>query len=258
MPAGGVTTRAPPRSRGTHGAHPFPFLTARHIARRAPPRLPGTAAAAPGTPSPPASPRLACPRPRPLLRTRPHGPHRTRPARPRRRAGRVRLPRGPSGCGRSTLLWIAPARGHRPRARRGARTPTHGRALARRPGPAGPNLPQRDPDAGVTFLRSYIRTVNTSFRGDYKADGAFVAEPAKLLKVLKVDAGTLTAVPSLRMRRDQEMREGTADRLQRAYRDAGSPRDRRPRRTGSWTAPSTRRRSATGRDRHRTREAPHT
>ncbi len=80
----------------------------------------------------------------------------------------------------------------------------------------GPNLLQRDPDAGVAFLRAYIRTVNTYFRGGYKADGAFVAELAKLLKV---DADTLTAVPSLRM--DWEIRKGTADRLQRAYRDAG-------------------------------------
>ena len=34
----------------------------------------------------------------------------------------------------------------------------------------GPNLLQRDPDAGVAFLRAYIRTVNTYFAGDYKAD----------------------------------------------------------------------------------------
>ncbi|MGI5470772.1 ABC transporter substrate-binding protein [Streptomyces sp. CA-132043] len=80
----------------------------------------------------------------------------------------------------------------------------------------GPNLLQRDPDAGVAFLRAYIRTVNTYFRGDYKADRKFVAELAKLLKV---EADVLTAVPSLRM--DWEIRKGTADRLQRAYRDAG-------------------------------------
>ncbi|MBZ4015106.1 ABC transporter substrate-binding protein [Streptomyces purpurogeneiscleroticus] len=79
----------------------------------------------------------------------------------------------------------------------------------------GPNLLQQDPDAGVAFLRAYIRTVNTYFRGDYKADRAFAAELARLLKV---DADVLTAVPSLRM--DWEIRKGTADRLQRAYRDA--------------------------------------
>ncbi|UKY52579.1 ABC transporter substrate-binding protein [Streptomyces inhibens] len=80
----------------------------------------------------------------------------------------------------------------------------------------GPNLLQRDPDAGVAFLRAYIRTVNTYFAGDYKADPAFVAELAKLLKI---DAKILTSVPSLRM--DWEIRKGTAARLQRAYRDAG-------------------------------------
>ncbi|MFJ9416081.1 ABC transporter substrate-binding protein [Streptomyces sp. NPDC101227] len=80
----------------------------------------------------------------------------------------------------------------------------------------GSNLLQRDPDAGVAFLRAYIRTVNTYFAGDYKADKAFTAELAKLLGV---DAGVLASVPSLRM--DWEIRKGTADRLQRAYRDAG-------------------------------------
>ncbi|MFG2211426.1 ABC transporter substrate-binding protein [Streptomyces sp. NPDC048638] len=80
----------------------------------------------------------------------------------------------------------------------------------------GPHLLQQDPDAGVAFLRAYIRTVNTYFADDYKADRAFVAELAKLLKV---DAATLTAVPPLRM--DWEIRKGTAERLQKAYRDAG-------------------------------------
>ncbi|MFI1498857.1 ABC transporter substrate-binding protein [Streptomyces platensis] len=80
----------------------------------------------------------------------------------------------------------------------------------------GPTLLQRDPDAGVAFLRAYLRTVNTYFAGDYKADRAFVAELAKLLDV---DAKILTSVPSLRM--DWEIRKGTTDRLQKAYRDAG-------------------------------------
>lgn len=80
----------------------------------------------------------------------------------------------------------------------------------------GPRLLQRDPDAGVAFLRAYLRTVNTYFTGDYKADRSFVAEPAKLLDV---DAKILTSVPSLRM--DWEIRKGTTDRLQKAYRDAG-------------------------------------
>ncbi|MEU9110853.1 ABC transporter substrate-binding protein [Streptomyces sp. NPDC048483] len=80
----------------------------------------------------------------------------------------------------------------------------------------GPNLLHQDPDAGVAFLRAYIRTVNTYFAGDYKADKAFVTELAKLLKV---DAGVLASVPPLRM--DWEIRKGTAARLQKAYRDAG-------------------------------------
>ncbi|MFE3768574.1 ABC transporter substrate-binding protein [Streptomyces sp. NPDC059122] len=80
----------------------------------------------------------------------------------------------------------------------------------------GPNLLQKDPDAGVAFLRAYIRTVNTYFAGDYKADRAFVTELAGLLKV---DPKILESVPPLRM--DWEIRKGTTDRLQRAYRDAG-------------------------------------
>ncbi|GAA2303380.1 ABC transporter substrate-binding protein [Streptomyces caniferus] len=83
----------------------------------------------------------------------------------------------------------------------------------------GPNLLQRDPDAGVAFLRAYIRTVNTYFAGDYKADRAFVAELARLLKS---DPKTLASVPSLRM--DWEIRKGTAARLQKAYRDTGVTR----------------------------------
>ncbi|MFI1435970.1 ABC transporter substrate-binding protein [Streptomyces lydicus] len=80
----------------------------------------------------------------------------------------------------------------------------------------GPNLLQRDPDAGVAFLRAYIRTVNTYFAGDYKADKAFTAELARLLGV---DGKVLASVPPLRM--DWEIRKGTTDRLQRAYRAAG-------------------------------------
>lgn len=80
----------------------------------------------------------------------------------------------------------------------------------------GPNLLQKDPDAGVAFLRAYIRTVNTYFAGDYKADRAFVAELAGLLKV---DPKILASVPPLRM--DWEIRKGTTDRLQKTYRDAG-------------------------------------
>ncbi|MHB9758943.1 ABC transporter substrate-binding protein [Streptomyces sp. BYX5S] len=80
----------------------------------------------------------------------------------------------------------------------------------------GPNLLSKDPDAGVAFLRAYIRTVNTYFRGDYKQDPAFVSELAKLLKT---DRKVLEETPSLRM--DWEIRSGTTDRLQAAYRAAG-------------------------------------
>ncbi|MCX4532769.1 ABC transporter substrate-binding protein [Streptomyces sp. NBC_00841] len=80
----------------------------------------------------------------------------------------------------------------------------------------GPTLLTEDPDAGVAFLRAYIRTVNTYFSGNYKSDPAFVAELAKLMKI---DEATLRSTPSMRM--DWEIRKGTTDRLQQAYRDAG-------------------------------------
>ncbi|MEU9566132.1 ABC transporter substrate-binding protein [Streptomyces sp. NPDC048161] len=80
----------------------------------------------------------------------------------------------------------------------------------------GPTLLNEDPDAGVAFLRAYIRTVNTYFAGDYKSDPDFVAELAKLLKT---DEATLRSTPSMRM--DWEIRKGTTDRLQQAYADAG-------------------------------------
>ncbi|WP_328319533.1 ABC transporter substrate-binding protein [Streptomyces sp. NBC_00388] len=80
----------------------------------------------------------------------------------------------------------------------------------------GPNLLTGDPDAGVALLRAYIRTVNTYFAGDYKAGKGFTASLARLLKT---DESVLTATPSLRM--DWEIRKGTTDRLQKAYREAG-------------------------------------
>ncbi|MGY1437857.1 ABC transporter substrate-binding protein [Streptomyces reniochalinae] len=80
----------------------------------------------------------------------------------------------------------------------------------------GPGLLSADVDAGVALLRAYIRTINTYFAGDYKKDPAFVAE---LAKILKQDPKVITAVPALRM--DWEIRKGTTDRLQKAYRDAG-------------------------------------
>ncbi|MFI7009180.1 ABC transporter substrate-binding protein [Streptomyces sp. NPDC050145] len=80
----------------------------------------------------------------------------------------------------------------------------------------GPKLLKDDPDAGVALLRAYIRTVNTYFPGDYKTDPAFVKELADLLKI---DQGVLESTPSLRM--DWEIRSGSTDRLQAAYKAAG-------------------------------------
>ncbi len=80
----------------------------------------------------------------------------------------------------------------------------------------GPNLLRKDPDAGVALLRAYIRTVNTYFAGDYKADESFAKELAHLLDT---DEDVLLSTPPLRM--DWEIRAGTTDRLQDAYRAAG-------------------------------------
>ncbi|WP_406485132.1 ABC transporter substrate-binding protein [Streptomyces sp. NBC_01563] len=80
----------------------------------------------------------------------------------------------------------------------------------------GPTLLNEDPDAGVAFLRAYIRTVDTYFAGDYKSDPGFVTELAKLMKT---DEATLRSTPSMRM--DWEIRKGTTDRLQEAYADSG-------------------------------------
>ncbi|MFJ9375847.1 ABC transporter substrate-binding protein [Streptomyces sp. NPDC101455] len=80
----------------------------------------------------------------------------------------------------------------------------------------GPSLLSDDVDAGVALLRAYIRTVNTYFADDYKADPSFVAYLAKLLKT---DEAVLKSTPSLTM--DWEIRAGTTTRLQAAYKAAG-------------------------------------
>ncbi|MCX4698031.1 ABC transporter substrate-binding protein [Streptomyces sp. NBC_01373] len=80
----------------------------------------------------------------------------------------------------------------------------------------GPSLLNDDVDAGVALLRAYIRTINTYFTSDYKQDAAFVSYLAKLLKA---DEAILRSTPSLRM--DWEIRTGTTDRLQSAYRAQG-------------------------------------
>ncbi|MET9763959.1 ABC transporter substrate-binding protein [Streptomyces sp. NPDC006372] len=80
----------------------------------------------------------------------------------------------------------------------------------------GPSLLNDDVDAGVALLRAYIRTVNTYFAGDYKRKESYVTYLAGLLKT---DAAILRSTPSLRM--DWEIRTGTTDRLQAAYRAQG-------------------------------------
>ncbi|MFD3619812.1 ABC transporter substrate-binding protein [Streptomyces sp. NPDC058676] len=80
----------------------------------------------------------------------------------------------------------------------------------------GPSLLNDDVDAGVALLRAYIRTINTYFASDYKRDAAFVSYLAELLKA---DEAILESTPSLRM--DWEIRTGTTDRLQSAYRAQG-------------------------------------
>lgn len=80
----------------------------------------------------------------------------------------------------------------------------------------GPSLLNDDVDAGVALLRAYIRTVNTYFAADYKKNESFVTYLAKLLEA---DETMLRSTPSLRM--DWEIRAGTTDRLQSAYRAQG-------------------------------------
>ncbi|RNL62090.1 hypothetical protein EFK50_09755 [Nocardioides marmoriginsengisoli] len=78
----------------------------------------------------------------------------------------------------------------------------------------GKELLKENPDVGRALLRAYIRTVNTTFSGDYKKDPALVAELAELLEV---PAETLSASPSLII--DWEIRKGTSERLQEIWHD---------------------------------------
>lgn len=68
----------------------------------------------------------------------------------------------------------------------------------------------------MALVRAYIRTVNTYFAADYKKNATFVTYLAHLLRS---DAKILASTPSLRM--DWEIRAGTTDRLQSAYRAQG-------------------------------------
>lgn len=80
----------------------------------------------------------------------------------------------------------------------------------------GPSLLNDDVDAGVALLRARIRTVNTYFAADHKQDESYVTY---LVDLLKTDTAILRSTPSPRM--DWEIRRGTTDRLQAAYRAQG-------------------------------------
>lgn len=76
----------------------------------------------------------------------------------------------------------------------------------------GPNLLEKNRAAGTAFARAVIRTVNTHFAGDYKADPAFVQE---LATVLGNKVEILGAVPALIT--DWEIRQGTTDKAQKMF-----------------------------------------
>jgi NitT/TauT family transport system substrate-binding protein len=76
----------------------------------------------------------------------------------------------------------------------------------------GPNLLDKNRPAGTAFARALIRTINTYFAGDYKADPAFTQE---LATVLGNKPELLSAVPSLVV--DWEIRQGTVDKAQRMF-----------------------------------------
>lgn len=81
----------------------------------------------------------------------------------------------------------------------------------------GPNLLEDRREAGVAFARAYLRTINTYFRDDYKADPAFTAY---LAGVLGQPVETLqTALSSVW---DWEMRATTTDDLQAAMHTGGA------------------------------------
>lgn len=78
----------------------------------------------------------------------------------------------------------------------------------------GPTLVNDDREAGTAFTRAYIRTINTHFAGDYKADTAFVD---RLAGILEVEPSVVLQTPSLVW--DWEPRAGTTDRMQAVFRD---------------------------------------
>ena len=76
----------------------------------------------------------------------------------------------------------------------------------------GPNLLRDDPDAGVAFVRAYMRTQNTYFADNYKEGSELLGEVAS---ILELPEELLSATPDPVW--DWEIREGTTDRLQEAY-----------------------------------------
>lgn len=81
----------------------------------------------------------------------------------------------------------------------------------------GPNLLEKNPEAGVAFVRALVRTVSTYFAGDYKADPAFAQVVADTIE-LPLDLVQQT--PSLNF--DWEIRGGTVERLEDAYHTTGA------------------------------------
>jgi NitT/TauT family transport system substrate-binding protein len=80
----------------------------------------------------------------------------------------------------------------------------------------GKNLLQDHPDVGVAFTRAVIRTINTSFNGDYHQNPTVLAEIAK---VTNQPTANLTRTPSLVM--DWELRKDTATRIQELFIELG-------------------------------------
>jgi NitT/TauT family transport system substrate-binding protein len=79
---------------------------------------------------------------------------------------------------------------------------------------AGPTVIIDDRAAGVAFERAYSRVINTYLQGDYKADPEVLSDIAR---VMEVPEEAVTAYPSLTW--DWLPREGTVDRLQKAWRE---------------------------------------
>jgi NitT/TauT family transport system substrate-binding protein len=82
----------------------------------------------------------------------------------------------------------------------------------------GPTLLEENREAGVAFIRALIRTINTHFVGDYKADADLIAEIQEVQALDNTDA--LLSVPSLIW--DWEIREGTSTRVQGQFIALGS------------------------------------